>query len=85
MVARDDEGQIKPAQLNKEHPAAAVTVGDTVRLRKVHPCGSFDWRVVRIGADIGLRCLGCEHRVNLTRPDFEKRFKSFLATRQNDH
>ena len=36
---------------------------DVVRLRKPHPCGSFEWRIVRIGADIGLRCLGCQRRV----------------------
>lgn len=69
----------RPAPENpKARPGADVRLDDTVRLRKPHPCGSFDWRVVRLGADIGLRCLGCEHRVNLARADFERRFKTYL-------
>jgi hypothetical protein len=61
------------------HPATDVAVGDQVRMRKSHPCGSFDWRIVRVGADIGMRCLGCDHRVNLSRAVFERRFKTYLA------
>lgn len=56
-----------------------VVIGDVVRLRKPHPCGSHDWTVVRLGADIGLRCHGCGRRVLLPRRDLEKRLKSFLA------
>lgn len=52
---------------------------DVVRLRKPHPCGSTDWVVVRLGADIGLRCLGCGRRVLLPRRTLEKRLKSFVA------
>lgn len=56
-----------------------IRLGDTVRLRKPHPCGGSDWEVVRLGADIGIRCLGCRHRVLLDRSVFEKRVKSFLS------
>ena len=56
-----------------------VRLGDTVRLRKPHPCGSTDWEVVRLGADIGIRCLGCRRRVLLDRSVFEKRVKMFLS------
>jgi hypothetical protein len=56
-----------------------IRLGETVRLRKPHPCGSSDWVVVRLGADIGIRCLGCQHRVLLDRSVFEKRVKSFLS------
>jgi hypothetical protein len=56
-----------------------VRLGDRVRLRKQHPCGSLDWEVVRLGADIGIRCLGCQRRVLLERPVFEKRVKTFLS------
>jgi hypothetical protein len=56
-----------------------VYVDDVVRLRKVHPCGSYEWRVVRIGADIGLKCLGCGRRILLPRSTFERRLKSFVA------
>ncbi len=69
-------------------PAQEVLAGDQVRLRKPHPCGSFDWKVIRIGADIGLRCLGCDHKIMLARPIFERRFKSYLlrasSSSQND-
>jgi hypothetical protein len=56
-----------------------VHVGDVVRLRKPHPCGGTDWTVVRLGADIGLRCEHCEHRVLLPRSLFERRLKAFLS------
>ena len=56
-----------------------VAVGDTVRLRKVHPCGSSIWVVTRIGADIGLKCQGCAHRVMLTRREFNKSVKTVLS------
>lgn len=56
----------------------SINVGDVVRMRKPHPCGSFDWQVTRIGADIGLKCQTCGRRVMLTRHDFEKRLKTIL-------
>ena len=54
-------------------------VGDVVRLRKPHPCGGYDWTVVRIGADIGLRCLTCRHRVLLDRTEVQRRLSFFLS------
>ena len=56
-----------------------VHVGDVVRLRKPHPCGGTDWSIVRLGADIGLRCEGCQRRIMLARPVFERRLKAFLS------
>lgn len=52
---------------------------DVVRLRKPHPCGALDWTVVRLGADIGLRCHGCNHKVLLPRRTLEKRLKTFVS------
>ena len=52
---------------------------DIVQLRKPHPCGSLQWRVVRLGADIGLRCLGCDRKVLLPRSTLEKRLKRFVS------
>jgi len=54
-------------------------IDDVVRLRKPHPCGSYDWRVVRVGADIGIRCLTCGRRVLLPRRTIEKRLKNFVS------
>lgn len=56
-----------------------IRLGDMVRLRKPHPCGSTDWEVVRLGADIGLRCLKCNHRVLLDRSTLERRIKQFIS------
>ena len=50
-----------------------VRPGDVYRLKKPHPCGSYEWRVDRIGADIGLVCLSCKRRVLLPRSVFERR------------
>jgi hypothetical protein len=55
---------------------------DVVQLRKPHPCGSDQWRVVRLGADIGLRCLGCDRKVLLPRRELEKRIKRFVSRGQ---
>jgi hypothetical protein len=55
-----------------------VKPGDVVRLRKAHPCGSYEWEVVRVGADIGLKCLKCQRRVLLERDVFERRVKEFV-------
>jgi hypothetical protein len=59
-----------------------VHVGDVVALRKQHPCGSFEWQVTRIGADIGLKCRGCGRHVMLTRREFGKRLKAFVTRSQ---
>ena len=57
---------------------------DTLRLRKPHPCGSYEWKVTRIGADIGLECLGCGRRVMLTRRELKRRLKMILPKEHED-
>jgi hypothetical protein len=54
-------------------------VGDVVEMRKVHPCGGYTWEVIRVGADIGLRCLSCQRRVLLPRRKFARQAKGFLG------
>jgi len=56
-----------------------IKQGDIVQLRKKHPCGSDRWQVVRTGADIGIVCLGCRHKVLLDRSSFEKRVKAVIS------
>jgi hypothetical protein len=56
-----------------------LRMGDVVRLRKPHPCGGFEWEIVRLGADIGLRCRTCARRVLLERPVLERRMKDFVS------
>ena len=55
-----------------------IQVGDIVQMRKPHPCGSYQWQVVRIGADIGLKCLTCSRRVLLDRATFNKRLAAIV-------
>jgi hypothetical protein len=55
-----------------------VVLGDVVRMRKTHPCGSDQWEVVRLGADIGIRCLKCGRRVLMPRVKFERRVRQFI-------
>ena len=61
-----------------------IRLGDVVRLKKKHPCGSYEWRVVRVGADIGIKCLKCQHRVLLERPVFERRVKAFVSRGESE-
>ena len=56
-----------------------VLLGDLVQMRKTHPCGSDEWIVTRVGADIKIRCTGCDRVVMMDRPDFEKRVKKIIA------
>lgn len=55
-----------------------LRLNDILRLRKPHPCGSYEWNVVRLGADIGLECRGCGHRIMLTRRELAQRTKLIL-------
>ncbi|MCJ7670328.1 MAG: DUF951 domain-containing protein [Dehalococcoidia bacterium] len=56
-----------------------IKLGDIVRLRKTHPCGSYEWEVVRVGADIGLKCLKCQRRVLSERDVFGRRVKELIS------
>jgi len=55
-----------------------IQVGNVVRLRKRHPCGGDTWQVMRVGTDIGLRCLTCGRYVLLRRMVFRQRLKAVL-------
>ena len=60
-------------------PALELLLGDVVRLRRTHPCGSTEWLVDRLGADIGLRCQGCGRHVMLDRRTLESRLAAFVS------
>jgi len=61
-----------------------LQLNDTVRLRKPHPCGSYEWNIVRLGADIGLECVVCKRRVLLTRRELARRMKAILPKDKNE-
>jgi len=56
-----------------------IRLGDIVQMRKTHPCGSDQWTVIRVGADIKIKCTGCGRIVMLERADFVKRRKKVLS------
>jgi hypothetical protein len=60
-------------------PVLELRLGDVLRLRRAHPCGGTTWRVDRLGADIGLRCLSCSRHVLLERRTLERRIVEFVA------
>lgn len=55
-------------------------LGDIVETRKQHPCGSKEWEIIRVGADIKIKCLGCGRIVMLPRPKFEKSVKKIIKS-----
>ncbi len=52
-----------------------IQVGDIIKMKKNHPCGSFDWEVLRVGADFRLKCMGCGHQIMIPRRQAEKNIK----------
>ncbi|KKM12845.1 hypothetical protein SY88_01745 [Clostridiales bacterium PH28_bin88] len=60
------------------------SLGDIVRLKKPHPCGSDRWEVTRVGMDFRIKCLGCGHQVLVPRPKFEKSVKAVLKSMTDD-
>lgn len=66
MERAGKEGQNMPIQYE---------IGDIVRLKKQHPCGSHEWEVLRVGADFRLKCLGCGHQIMIARKLVEKNTK----------
>lgn len=55
-----------------------LLVGDIVEMKKVHPCGSNKWKIIRVGADIKIKCMECNRIIMLPRSKFEKRMKKIL-------
>ncbi len=55
-----------------------IRVGDKLKMKKPHPCGSFTWEVLRIGIDFRLKCEGCGHMVMTPRVKAEKNIKDVI-------
>lgn len=55
-------------------------VGDVVKMKKPHPCGSNEWLIERTGIDFGLKCCGCSHYVLIPRPKFLKAVRSLIKS-----
>lgn len=57
-----------------------INVGDTLKLKKPHPCGCFEFKVLRVGSDIKISCNGCNRLLILERVKLEKMIKSISSS-----
>jgi hypothetical protein len=55
-----------------------IQVGDILKMKKQHPCGSSEWEVLRIGADFRLKCAGCGHQIMIPRVKAEKNVRGVV-------
>lgn len=60
-----------------------IQVGDVLKLKKQHPCGSKEWEVLRIGADFRLKCKGCDHQIMIPRVTVEKSVRGIIRDNNN--
>lgn len=58
-------------------------LGDRVQMKKKHPCGSYEWIVTRMGADIKIKCAQCGRQVMMVRADFEKNLVRVVSETAN--
>lgn len=61
-----------------------VQVGDIVKLKKQHPCGSFLWEVLRVGIDFRLKCKGCDHQIMIPRKQIEKNIRQVIKKEEQN-
>lgn len=55
-----------------------IDIGDTVKMKKKHPCGANQWEVYKLGVVIGLECQGCGRKINLPRQMFNHKFRGYI-------
>ncbi|RBW69135.1 DUF951 domain-containing protein [Bacillus taeanensis] len=53
-------------------------LNDVVEMKKPHPCGKNEWKIIRMGADVRIKCQGCDHSVMLPRREFSRKIKRVL-------
>ena len=56
-----------------------IQLGDIVKLKKQHPCGSHEWEVLRVGMDFRLKCTGCGHQIMMPRKQLEKNVRGIRS------
>lgn len=54
-------------------------LNDIVEMKKPHPCGHNRWKIIRMGADIRIKCLGCSHSVLMPRREFTRKMKKVIG------
>ncbi|MTT31066.1 DUF951 family protein [Terrilactibacillus sp. BCM23-1] len=65
--------------MTKVKPQLTFELNDVVEMKKQHPCGTNRWKIIRLGADIRIKCLGCDHSVMMPRKEFQKKVKRILS------
>lgn len=68
----------------KEDMADRFDVGDIIKMKKAHPCGSHEWEILRTGADFRLKCMGCGHQIMVSRKLVEKNTRQITKKEQQD-
>ena len=63
---------------------AEYHVGDIVKMKKPHPCGSQEWQITRTGMDFGMKCQGCGHFVMIPRPKFMKMVRAIVKKAEEE-
>ncbi|KGX93688.1 hypothetical protein N781_00260 [Pontibacillus halophilus JSM 076056 = DSM 19796] len=58
----------------------AYELNDIVQMKKAHPCGENRWKIIRMGADIRIKCQGCGHSVMIPRRQFDSKMKKVLES-----
>lgn len=61
-----------------------LNLGDIVLMKKQHPCGSSEWEIIRLGADIKIKCVGCGRLVMLPRNKFQKGVKKIVNSTKTE-
>lgn len=61
-----------------------LNVGDKIKLKKQHPCGGYEWEILRVGADFRIKCTTCDRQVWLPRREVERRIKEIVSSKLND-
>ena len=61
-----------------------IQIGDIIKMKKQHPCGSKEWEVLRIGADFRLKCMGCNHQIMIARKLVEKNIRDIQRKVQDN-
>ena len=61
-----------------------LSVGDVVKLKKKHPCGGFEWEILRTGADFRIKCTTCDRQVWITRRELERRITKIVKSVEDD-
>lgn len=60
--------------------AKQYQLNDVVEMKKQHPCGTNEWKIIRLGADIRIKCVGCGHSVMIPRREFDKKMKKVIRS-----